>query len=59
LIPVWVKVIAESDNAVLLLSLCFNAVACAAIWRIWKSREALGDRVTMMLVELLKELTRK
>jgi len=54
----WIRLIADSRDAALVLSLAFNIIAIAAIRKIWKSREALGDRVTEMLMELLRELTR-
>ena len=54
----WIKTIANSKDAALVMSLLFNVIACGAIWRLWKSKEALQDRVTNMLGELLKELTR-
>jgi len=50
--------IANSKDVALVLSLMFNFVACGAIWRLWKSREALQDKVTAMLTELVKELSR-
>lgn len=49
---------ANSKDAALILSLLFNVMASAAIWRLWKSREALQDKVTGMLGELLTELSR-
>jgi len=50
--------IANNKDVALVLSLMFNFVACGAIWRLWKSREALQDKVTAMLTELVKELSR-
>lgn len=50
--------IAGSKDVALVLSLTFNFVACGAIWRLWKSREALQDKVTAMLTELVKELSK-
>ena len=48
--------LAGSKDVALVLSLLFNVVACTAIWRLWKSREALQDKVTEMLTNLIKEL---
>jgi len=56
--PRWINLVAQSKDAALVMSLVFNVVACAAIWRLWRSREALQDRVTGMLTELVKELSR-
>jgi len=56
--PKWIDIIANSQNAALVLSLLVNMVLAGAIWRLWKSREALQDKVTGMLTDLLKELTR-
>lgn len=56
--PGWIDLIAGSRDAALVLSLLFNVALGAAIWRLWRSREALQDKVTSMLAELLKELTR-
>jgi len=50
--------IAGSKDVALVLSLMFNAFACGAIWRLWKSRENLQDKVTAMLTELVKELAK-
>jgi len=50
--------IAGSKDAALALSLAFNVTACGAIWRLWKSREALQDKVTAMLTELVRELSK-
>jgi len=50
--------IAGSKDAALILSLTFNLIACAAVWRLWKSREELQAKVTAMLTELLTELVR-
>ena len=54
--PGWIKMLAGSKDVALVLSLLFNAVACTAIWRLWKSREALQDKMTDMLTNLIKEL---
>jgi len=56
--PGIIKYIAGSKDVALILSLTFNVAACGAIWRLWKSREALQDKVTAMLTELVKELSR-
>jgi len=56
--PGIIKYIAGSKDVALVLSLVFNAAACTAIWRLWKSREALQDKVTAMLTELVKELSK-
>lgn len=56
--PGIVQAIAASKEAALVLSLLFNAVACTAIYRIWKSREAQQDKMTAMLADLLKEMAR-
>lgn len=56
--PGIVKYIAGSKDVALMLSLFFNVAACGAIWRLWKSREALQDKVTAMLTELVKELSK-
>jgi len=50
--------IAGSKDVALVLSLTFNFATCGAIWRLWKSREALQDKVTAMLTELVKELSK-
>jgi len=55
----WIRLLAESKDVALILSLCFNAVACAAILRLWKSREALQDKITSMLIELTQEVNRR
>jgi len=55
----WVAWIAESKDVALILSLAFNAVVCTALWRLWKSREALQDKVTAMLIELTQEVNRR
>lgn len=54
--PGWIKIIAGSKDVALVLSLLFNMVACTAIWRLWKSREVLQDKMTDMLTNLIKEL---
>ena len=54
----WIDFVANSKDAALVLSLLFNLIACGAAWRLWKSREALQDKVTAMLSEVVKELTR-
>lgn len=51
-----VKLIATSKDAALVMSLCANVVLIGAVWRVWKSRENLQDRVTAMLTDLVKEL---
>jgi fructoselysine-6-P-deglycase FrlB-like protein len=56
--PGIIKCIAASKDVALMLSLFFNMAACGAIWRLWKSREALQDKVTAMLTELVKELSK-
>jgi len=56
--PGMLKLIAGSKDVALVLSLVFNLVACGAIWKIWKSKESLQDKMTGMLTDLLKELTR-
>lgn len=48
--------VAASKEAALVLSLIFNVVACAAIWRMWKSRVVLEERITTMLTDLVAEL---
>jgi len=50
--------VAGSKDVALALSLVFNAAACGAIWRLWKSRETLQDKVTAMLTELVGELSK-
>lgn len=55
----WISEIAASKNVALILSLCFNAVLCTAIWRIWKSRESLQDKVISLLTELISEMNRR
>jgi len=52
----WVKDVAGSKDAALLLSLTVNAVAFYAIWRLWQGYRSLQDRVTGMLVDLVREL---
>ncbi len=52
----WIKDVAGSKDAALLLSLTVNAVAFYAIWRLWQGYRNLMDRVTGMLVDLVKEL---
>lgn len=56
--PKWINLILGSKDAALVLSLLVNMALAGAIWRLWKSREALQDKVTAMLTDLLKELTR-
>ena len=56
--PGIVEAIAASKEATLVLSLLFNVVACTAVYRIWKSREAQQDKMTTMLADLLKEMAR-
>jgi len=56
--PGLLNFIAGSKDVALVLSLVFNLVACGAIWRLWKSRENLQDKMNSMLTDLLKELTR-
>jgi len=51
--------IATSKDVALVVSLVFNLVACGAIWRLWKSREALQDKVTKLLQETIEELNRR
>jgi hypothetical protein len=52
------KYVAASKDVALVLSLVFNVAACEAIRRLWKSREALQDKVTAMLTGLVKELSK-
>ena len=54
----WLKLAAGSKDVALALSLLFNAAACTAIWRLYKSREALQEKVTGLLVSLVSELSR-
>ena len=56
--PGAVQAIAASKDAALVLSLSFNVIACTAVYRIWKSREAQQDKMTAMLADLLKEMAR-
>lgn len=56
--PGIIKYVAGSKDVALILSLAFNVTACTAIWRLWKSREMLQDKVTAMLTELVKELSK-
>ncbi|WP_319521654.1 hypothetical protein [uncultured Desulfosarcina sp.] len=56
--PGIVEAIVASKEAALVLSLLFTVVACTAIYRIWKSREAQQDKMTAMLADLLKEMAR-
>ena len=51
--------IASSKDAALVVSLVFNLIACGAIWRLWKSREALQEKVTRLLCETIEELNRR
>ena len=48
--------VASSKDAALVLSLAFNVVTCAAIWRLWKAHKAYQAKVTRTLIELVKEL---
>ncbi|MCP3923009.1 MAG: hypothetical protein GY714_10525 [Desulfobacterales bacterium] len=48
----------HSKEAALVLSLMFNAIQLAAIWRLWVSREALSDKITGMATDLVRELSR-
>ena len=54
--PEWIKIISTSKDAALVLSLLFNGLACAAIWRMWRAHAGLQDKVTGMLTELVSEL---
>ena len=56
--PAWIKTLASSKDVAFLLSLIFNMVALGAIWRLWKSREVYQDKVTSMLTDLVRELSR-
>lgn len=53
------KTIAASKDVALVLSLSFNAGLCGAIWLLWRSREALQEKVTSLLVELIQEMNRR
>ena len=57
--PYLIKMVAASKDAALVLSLVFNLVACGAIWKLWKSREALQDKVTTLLTQVIEELNRR
>ena len=57
--PSWIDMIATSKNVALVVSLSFNLIACGAIWKLWKSREALQDKVTKLLHETIEELNRR
>ncbi|BBO74413.1 hypothetical protein DSCW_18300 [Desulfosarcina widdelii] len=52
----WIKDVAGSKDAALLLSLTVNVVAFYAIWRLWQGYRILMNQVTGMLVDLVKEL---
>lgn len=52
----WIKIIAASKDAALVLSLLFNLLSCAAIWRLWQSYAGLQSKVTGMLTALVSEL---
>ncbi len=56
--PFLVDSISKSKDAALVISLIFNVLAWAAIWRLWKSREALQDKVTGLMIEMVKEVSR-
>lgn len=56
--PAWFKYVSASKDVALAISLLFNFIACAAVWRLWKSREAMQDKVSSMLKDLVSELTR-
>jgi hypothetical protein len=57
--PYWINMIAASKDVALVMSLVFNLVACMAIWRLWKSREALQGKVMKLLTETIEELNRR
>ena len=57
--PYLIKMVAASKDVALVLSLVFNLVACGAIWKLWKSREALQDKVTTLLTQVIEELNRR
>ena len=52
-----VDIVSSSKDAALVLSLAFNVILCGAVWRLWKSREAIQGKVTEMLTDLVKELS--
>lgn len=47
----WLKILAASKDAALLMSLGLNVL-------LWKSREALQEKINSMLSELLRELVK-
>jgi hypothetical protein len=57
--PYLIKMIAASKDVALVLSLVFNLIACGAIYKLWRSREALQDKVTGLLTEVIEELNRR
>ena len=57
--PYFIKMIAASKDVALVLSLVFNLIACGAIWKLWKSRETLQDKVTGLLTQVIEELNRR
>jgi len=57
--PHLIKMIAASKDVALVLSLVFNLIACGAIWKLWRSREVLQDKVTALLTEVIEELNRR
>ena len=56
--PRYINMIASSKDAALVISLVFNVVILAAFWRLWRSREALQDKVTGLMLETVKEVTK-
>jgi len=57
--PYLIKMVAASKDVALVLSLVFNLIACGAIWKLWTSREALQDKVTTLLTQVIEELNRR
>jgi len=57
--PYLIKMIAASKDVALVLSLVFNLIACGAIYKLWRSRETLQDKVTALLSQVIEELNRR
>lgn len=55
----WVSRIAESAGVALAISLVFNAIACGAIWLLWQKYQALQDKTTALLTDMIGEMNRR
>jgi len=56
--PYMIKMIAASKDVALVMSLVFNVIACAAIWRLWQDKVKLEDKIMIILSDVLKKYLR-